>query len=224
MDFEGGITFTNDVDGVHIRGPWPFHTLIELLTKHFELPNENSELEPYFYGSGLLYELTTNFKIVFHAVRPRRKGAREGLAKLKAIADEEGINVESIVLSGRERPLHSLTRKQLQRSGYHSAENPLFDHYVLNETTSSSGWKAERIRSFVKSGRFVIHLEDDLRAALSVARIGPQVLVYLLANPSNHPTLIKHAGVELPTNVKLVKSFDEIVSDFQNLLNSEKHD
>lgn len=71
------------------------------------------------------------------------------------------------------------------------------------------------MRALTEQGHNVVHVDDDPKAALCVARVDEmypyenRVLVFLMRNLGSHPWLIKRSYGELPANVVPVRSFHD---------------
>lgn len=217
---ERSIFVTNDLDGVHFYAPPPLGTTVSLLRGRLSLPEEVYTVGEYIHPEGTLAQGAARLSVFFHKYRPLKAAAIKGLQGFKEIGDIHQREVLFAALSGRERDKHELTRTALGKAGY----DAYFSRWLLNEGNSSAAWKEFQTRKLTEEGLTVVHLEDDLRAALCVARVNKQfgedsrVLVYLFKNLSNHPYLLQRAGIELPSNVRVVSSFKEANQDFDQRL------
>ena len=115
-----------------------------------------------------------------------------------------------------------MTQQRLLQSGHIE----YFTDLHLNQGRSSSGWKESVVKGLTEGGLNVVHIDDDLRAGLCVARVNDEypdeerVLVYMMRNISNHPRLLRRAGVQAPDNLVFVQSFREAATDFATRLGS----
>ncbi len=221
---ERGIVFTNDLDGVHFKSPPPVRALLRLVRKDTELPELGRPVGEFKLPKGLRAVLGSRWSILFHQARPVDRSALAALGKFKRVAEEHNRDFKIAALSGREPDKHQMTREKLQTSGHMEFFSDLF----LNEGKSATAWKEEVVQRILDQGLSVVHIDDDLRSGLCIARMGgtkpndPRVLVYVLRNVSNHPRLIKRAGISLPQNLVLVSSFLEAALDFSNKLQEGK--
>lgn len=219
-NIENPIVITNDLDGVHFYAPPPLGTTFRLLRGRWNLPEEVQAIQEYTPPVGLVNTTLARLSVLFHQYRPLRGDAIRGLQSFRDIGEAHGREVVFAALSGREKDKHDATRQALERAGY----SKYFTHWLLNEGTSSVAWKEFQTRQLTEKGFTVVHLEDDLRAGLCVARVnqqfneGDKVLVYLLKNLSNHPRLMRRAGIELPQNLVPVRNFQEASQDFAQRL------
>ncbi len=205
------IIFTNDLDGVHFMAPPPIKTAVSLLRGKFEIPPSGQELQPFVNGS----RLADGASWIFHKFRPYKRDSLIGLQMFADAARAYDRELRIAILSGRQGVLHQLTTQKLERSG----RTHLFHDIFLNESDSSSGWKEATVRRLLEEGNSVIHIDDDLKPALRVARLdSARLLVYLVKNISNSPMLLRRAGVELPENVVRVRDFREAGIDFARRL------
>jgi hypothetical protein len=213
------IVFTNDLDGVHFVAPPPAKTALSLLRGKLSIPEIGQEPSPFQRGN----RIVEGASWVSHRFRPLRKDAMVGLEMFVNAARAYDREMRVAILSGRQGVLHTLTNRRLER-----AKRMEFFHDVyLNESDSSSGWKEATVHRLLEEGNSVVHIDDDLRPALRIARLdenidNPRVLVYLLKNLSNHPSLLKRAGVELPVNVVQVRDFRDAGIDFSQRLRKGK--
>lgn len=213
---ERGIVFTNDLDGVHFKAPPPLKTTLSLLRGNFSLPEIGKPIGEFTPGEGWRGAIFSKWSILFHQMRPTKGDALKGLEAFRQAAEIHQRQLRVAALSGRERDKHDMTRRKLQHSGHER----YFTDLYLNQGRSSIGWKESVVRQLIEEGLNVVHIDDDLRAGLCIARINeqyagePRVLVYVLRNLSNHPRLLKKAGIRLPNNLLIVRSFKEAADDF----------
>ncbi len=212
-----GLTIFVDLDGTQNTGRTvgpvtlplvSLGTAFGLAWGGFALPPEDQELKEARISWGLKEALN----IWFHTNRKLTDSSEEGLWQLADLRDTfRSKNISIEILSGRQPYLHALTRRQLLSR----VQNGFFDGVRLNTTDSSTGFKELQSISEVERGRSVVLMEDDVRAALRVARVqdlctsDQSVAVYLLNNLSNHPLLLRRAGVILPENVRRVSTFNQ---------------
>lgn len=208
-EFKEKALITNDLDGVHFWAPFPWHTFVALLTRTFTAPSPEVELQEYQAPTGFWAMLALNLNYLFHDLRPVNRQSRAGLKRLLNLFSESQIEAKAVALSGREVPLHRMTTRKLNRHGYQG----LLAEHQLNLATSSSGWKAAKIHEQNQPDQQIIHIDDDLKAALKIVAVNPDAWVYLLKNFSNRQWLLRWAGVTLPENVVPVRNFSEINKD-----------
>lgn len=217
---ERTIIFTNDMDGVHFVAPPPHKTLIGLLKGNLSLPSAGRPIENYEPRGGL----STRFSVLFHQIRPFIRGSLEGLELFRQSAEKYDRDLSFAVLSGRQPDKHQMTIRRLEQSG----RGQYFSDYFLNEGASATTWKETTVRKLTESGSNVVHIDDDLRAGLCVARVNllypdePRVLVYILQNLSNNPLLLRHAQISLPPNLHIVDSFHSAAVHFDDVLSRKK--
>jgi len=217
---EREIEFTNDLDGVHFKVLPPFKTTQQLLRRNLILPQINSPIEEHNLPEGWKSFLFSRWTIFCHKISPVNKEALEGLEIFRQVAQENNRQLKFAALSGRERYKHLMTEQRLSKSGYMK----YFSDLYLNQGRSSSIWKESVVRHLTHDGLNVVHIDDDLRSGLCVARVNDdypgeeRVLVYIMRNISNHPRLLRRAGVEIPNNLVFVHSFKEAAVDFSGRL------
>lgn len=219
------IAFTIDLDGVLFNAPPPLATLIQLCRRSLILPQGSQEYTQSQLPARGRSSWQSLWLALTHSIRLAKTGDLETLREVKNLSLIHQRNIEFIALSGREEATHQLTKNSLYDKGYMDYFSQLL---LLNTNVSSIVWKEYHIRSLVSQGYSVIHLEDDLRAALSTARVNNQsdgqynVLVYLFRNISNHPCLLRWAGISIPENIIPVRNFQELILDFQKKLATKK--
>lgn len=216
------IVFTNDLDGVHFYGPPPWPTLKRLWKKNFVLSEAGLPVGEYVRGtswSAVLYQKLSYF---FHYIRPLKKDTLTSLAQFKSIAQIHNRTLLFAVLSGREKDKHEMTKRRLLESGYMEYFTKLYLN--LNEGKYADRWKESVVRDLVQKDFNVVHIDDDLWAGLSVARVQEEfpnekrVYVYILKNVSNNDYLLKRANVVIPENLVFMKNFEEAIKDFESKL------
>ncbi len=212
------IKLTCDLDGVvYMAQLPPISTLVNLLLRKDLLADSPND-------SSIYPEFISQLSILAHSLRLHNPQTQRALQQFSAHATRYHRRLTMAALSGREPDKHSLTRKQLNRDGYMN----LFSDLYLNPGTKAHTWKRQKVSELLSSGYSVVHLEDDLRAGLSVAHIytdysiQPRVLVYLLRNISNHPALLRHASVDLPSNLIPVNNPTEAAKNFEQRLIQQK--
>lgn len=221
---ERGLVFTNDLDGVHFKAPIPFKTTLRFLRGDCSLPPKNRPVGEYQLANGLLGIVSSRWSIFFHQIRPINKDALAGLELFRQVTEAYQRQLQIAALSGREKDKHVMTEVRLQQTGHMQYFNRLF----LNPGNSSASWKETVTRQLIQEGLNVIHIDDDLRAGLCVARVNGQseneakVQVYVLRNLSNHPRLLSRAKVQIPDNLVFVTSFQEAANDFADRLKEGK--
>ncbi len=221
---ERGIVFTNDLDGVHFKAPIPLKTTLRLLRRDNSLPEVGSPVGDYALSEGWREMLFSRWSIFFHQISPINKDALEGLAIFRQAAEEHQRQLAIAALSGRKVDKHAITRQRLLQTGHME----YFTELHLNQGRSSSGWKESVVRGLTEGGLNVVHIDDDLRAGLCIARVNDEypdeerVLVYMMRNLSNNPRLLRRAGIETPDNLVFVHSFREAATDFAERLTEGK--
>lgn len=153
-------------NGVHIHTFPPFITMYQLLVKNFSLHDENKPLvnQPITNFVGIL---KSKVNILLHQYRPIKNSGLPDLESFKKIDEEYQREIEFMVLTGRAKDKHELTKKALEKAGY----TDYFSRFLFNEFTSATLWKGQKAQELIGEGFNVVHLEDDLRAALCVARV-----------------------------------------------------
>lgn len=215
---ERKIVFTTDLDGVLFKAPPPLKTTLRLLRGDFPLPAEGNPTDEPHFANSRLGTLLSRWSSFFHQIRPIRPEALAGLELFRQIAEVYQRELRIVALSGRGIDKQAMTEKRLRESGHLQ----YFDSLFFNHGISSSGWKESVVRKFVKEGAVVVHIDDDLSDGLCLTRINQndgRVQVYILRNLSNHPRLLKRAGVQIPDNLLLAGSFQEAANDFEKRLN-----
>lgn len=220
---ERDIVFTNDLDGVHFRTLPPFKTTLRLLRRDMDLPEVDPPIGEYSLPEGWKGILFSKWSIFFQQISPINTDALEGLKILRQVADGNKRQLKFAALSGRENYKHKTTQQRLLKSGHME----YFSDLYLNQGRSSSAWKESVVRNLTRQGLSVVHIDDDLRAGLMVARVNNEypdeqrVLVYMMRNISNHPRLLTRAQVKVPNNLLFVHSFKEAAVDFASRLNNK---
>lgn len=202
------IVVSHDWDGILSAGD-PYKTNQKLKKGKYVVPLETEEIEPKESNEAFYRLALQFFNLYFHRIRPIFQEARDGLAILKDLQANtpEDIKISLAVLSGRELYLHDMSRTKLRRT----LPN-IFDDIYLNERYNSAAWKELKVREAVAQHKIVIHIEDDLEAALRVARVSPDyVRVYLLKNKFYTPDFFAKNHIQLPKNIFLVDSYSQAV-------------
>lgn len=221
---ERNIIFTNDLDGIHFRTFPPFKTTLRLLRRNLELPDVNPPVGEYNLPEGWRGVFFSKWSIFIHKISPVNRDALESLEIFKQAAGQNDRQLKFAALSGRETYKHAMTKQRLAQSGHME----YFTDLYLNQGRSSSAWKESAVRTLTKQGLNVVHIDDDLRAGLMVARVNNEypgedrVLVYVMRNISNHSRLLRRAQVEIPNNLLFVHSFKEAATDFAQRIADRK--
>lgn len=220
---------THDLDGVIVKAPIPGKTVLKLLTHTYSVPELGKRLKPY-EPKPLLVDAIVARLVTPHDRRPLMVGAARGLRVFREVAERQSIQMIQGVLSGRDLPLHAITREWLYKNGL-LGELLDEDSICLNTWRSSS--LSKEISTYQAAGKFhsVTHCDDDLLAAQRVGQINGRiisteygqsnqanVLVYLIRNWSNNPWLLRWAGVELEDNVVPVRNLTEAAGDYEKRL------
>lgn len=216
------IFFLNGMDGVLVKAPFPVVTARKLIGGDLGLPEARPVKEDFSKPNPVvLLAERLHFPVISHSSRAAKPDTLIGLEAFRNIAGDQGRDLTFGVLTGRTREKHDLTRRQLEEMGYMEYFNS--HNLFLNPGKSSIDWKVKKAEWYLYCGYNVVHIDDDLRPILSIARLeeqfksenGHRVLLYLVNNISNHPRLLKRAGIELPENVVRVNSHIEAASDFE---------
>lgn len=213
---EREIVFTNDLDGVHFKVLPPIKTTQQLLRRNLTLPEVNSSIEEYRLPEGWKGFLFSRLSLFYHSLSPVNKDAFKGLEMFRQAAEEHERQLKFAAVSGREIYKHPMTHQRLEKTGHMK----YFSDLYLNQGRSASGWKETVVRRLTQNGLNVVHIDDDLRAGLCVARVNnhypdeERVLVYIMRNISNHPRLLRRSRIEIPNNLLFVRSFREAAVDF----------
>ncbi len=211
---------TWDIDGIQGHAPFPRGTAKDLLLGTFKPPIENSSLKDFKHPTGLIAMALIPFahlNYVAHKVRKVDEIGRQSLEAFKQAAELHDRLIIFAVLSGREPPMHPMTKQQLVEwgtAGY-------FNVYHLNSMRSSSGFKVNTVRRLLDENpdRVIVHIDDDLKPALGIGLLDPErTVVYVKKNASTHPLLLKRSNVELPNNVKIVDHQMQAAEDFEERL------
>lgn len=220
---EREIVFTNDLDGVHFKTLPPLKNTLRLLRKNMKLPEVDSPIGQYNLPEGWRGVLFSRWSIFLYSLSPVNKDALQGLEMFRQVAKKNERQLKFAALSGREIYKHPMTHQRLEKSGHMK----YFSDLYLNQGRSASGWKESVVRRLTQEGLNVVHIDDDLKAGLMVARVNDdypheqRVLVYMIHNVSNHPRLLTHAQVKVPNNLLFVHSFKEAAMDFVSRLNNK---
>lgn len=215
---ESTTIINSDLDGVLIHAPIPFVTFMRLLSRTFDIPE--LEEQPDAVGQPDKLTLKDRWSIFYHGIRPMKN---EAVLQLCTIAKQMSLYSQPFslrILSGRTPELHSLTRQQVTSSpvGRYLDQQAGF---LLNHFDSSSTWKEWSVKQMLTEDPTcnVIHIEDDVKAALRVARLDTdRVMVFLLDNRSNRETLLKKNQLEMPPNVIRVKNMSEVTTHLTGML------
>lgn len=220
MALERELILSSDLDGVQFVAPPPLRTTRRLWQGDLALPlPEDDLIGEYRKPTSLAERFSSQWSIFFHQIRPIRQDGLEGLKFFRLAAEAQERNLSLVALSGREKDKHDMTEAKLNEAGY-------WEHFVclfLNQGNKSARWKRLVVKTLVEEGLNVIHIEDDIRAGFHIASLAElypeaKIQVYVLRNLSNHPWLLKRAGVSLPNNLQLVNSFKEAAYDFAQKL------
>lgn len=227
ITLERELDILTDLDGVQNWAPPSWGTTKDLIFKHpFKTAVPRLPRDSFNPRTGLGGAIHRNWSLFFHQIRPYKKEGLEGLTLLRIAADKiEGITgrkqVNLGVLSGRDTELHSMTMRRLEESG----RAQYFNEFLLNTTTTSSGWKVDRVDEKVQQGHLVYLIEDDTKTAVSVEAINnqfpendPRVRVYLTNNLASNPYLLERAGIKLSPNIIEVPTFFEASIDIVDKL------
>jgi hypothetical protein len=221
MAYPETIYATNDLDGVHFKAPVPVNSALTLLRGHELVPSTSPELKLKVARSGIRAGTSAVWNRLWYS-RPFTSESRMLLEMFRDAGRAHHRDIKIAMLSGREVELHAMTKKRLS-----DRYGDLIDGYYLNESTSASGWKETVVKALVASGNSVVHIDDDLKPAIRVARVNegyhdPRVLVYLVRNLSNRPWLLNRGGIMLPDNVVPVSTLREAGTDFTRRLRKKE--
>ncbi|PIP74637.1 MAG: hypothetical protein COW87_02750 [Candidatus Levybacteria bacterium CG22_combo_CG10-13_8_21_14_all_35_11] len=142
------------------------------------------------------------FASIIHNGRESTSDSLAGLSEFSRIADAHGLEMVKAATSGRTSEVHETTVDFLNSSGY--ADH--FSEVNLNPDKKTHSWKEDVARRKLNEGYdMVVHLDDDIRAAMSVARVDEyRVIVFLIKNWSNAKPLLwigEKRGLQLPPNI-----------------------
>jgi hypothetical protein len=217
---ERGIVFTNDLDGVHFSIPIPLKTTLRVIKKDNNLPESGSPIGEYVHPANWRESIYSRWSVFYHQIRPVNRKSLDGLPIFKQAAEDHNRNLKFVALSGREIDKHDMTRRRLMQAGHMD----YFTDLHLNPGESATIWKESVVKKFTESGENVVHIDDDLKHGMCIARVNNEyqdeerVLVYMMRNLSNHPRLLRRAGIETPENIVFVQSLKEAAIDFNNRL------
>lgn len=223
-EFTEGVVFSSDLDGVVFDAPFPFKTYLDLVTGKFHLSNPlEDEGVVASLGVSAVDRIRQPYvaaNTYFHGKRPVKSDVAAGISNLgKIVEDFPGIR--TIALTGREgRYKYEMTKNRLEEG-----TNSFFGEDIFTSPgVGSSRWKEWVALKMVEDGKFFIHVDDDLKAALRIARVSDyypnSTHVYLINNKSNSPKLLKKAGIILPDNVERVANFNDAVLLFGQLVSN----
>jgi len=198
------------MDGIHFNAPFPTKTALMLLRGQKLIPDNFAEPEKIEAASGVLTWLTTRH----YSFRGFNSDGGIYLNMIKNARDAYKRNIKIAVLTGRRPELHMVTKRRVTQRYEDS-----FDYFFMNNTSSASGYKESVARKILDGGNSMVHIDDDLRVALRIARASEeysdqQVVIYLKNNLSNGQWLLARAGVELPPNIIPVGSLRDAGVDF----------
>lgn len=219
---ERGIVFTNDLDGVHFKTRVSLRTISRLI-RRVPLPQPGAKIGEH-NPQGIKERALSRLSIFMHLRQGVNREALESLEDFRVAAHLEGRDLKFAVLSGRESHKHEVTERRLRDSGHMIYFSDLF----LNQGARSIPWKEWVVRRLLGEGKTIVHIDDDIRAGLCIARLGEdypdetRVLVYVLRNLSNHPVLLRRAQIEIPPNLVMVASFGEAAADFSRRLTEKR--
>ncbi len=188
-----------DLDGTLFWGPWPAKTGGELLRGRLTLPEVDEDLGEYKAGG-----VGARTRVWCHEIRGVKRGGWRALGEVLAGDDK----LAAVVVSGREKDKHEMTLRRVREEG----GDKLFEGYYLNPGERATKWKGLAVRRVREDFgiREIYLVDDDLRAGVVAAReIGREGEVYVLKMPLYYPPVLRRAGVELPTNLKLVADVEE---------------
>jgi len=216
---ERKIIFTNDLDGVHFRTPPVPRHITRAWRGEMGIPPVGREVGVFSPKEGMMGRLSSRWSVLYHQVKPVNQEALAGLETFRQIAEAHERDIRFAALSGREVDKHDMTRRVLERSGHLE----YFTALHLNTGTSATAWKESVVKSFLDEDMNVVHIEDDLKAGLGIARLDglyedDRVLVYMMRTLANHPRMIERSGVEIPPNLHFVRNFAEAAEDFEQRL------
>ena len=204
---------SNDLDGVHVIVPGSANAAVWVIGNKHILPPEGSLMDT--KRNFIVNKLT----MAFHKGRKINPESLTGLDEFSRIAETYGIEMTKGATSGRTSDAHVLTMDFIENNG-------LSDHFTevnLNPDKKNHSWKEAVVRKKIEEGyNMVIHLDDDIRAAMSVARVdSKRVIVYLIKNWSNSKPLLwigTKRGLELPRNLYFADTVLDAALKFEQLL------
>lgn len=219
---ERGIVFTNDLDGAHFNTRPSLRAALRLV-RRIPLPAPGGKIGEY-QPKGFKETTASRWSVFVHSRRSVNQEALEGLSEFRRLAKEHGRNLKFAALSGRESDKHDMTARKLREAGHME----YFDELFLNQGKRSIPWKESVIQRLLEEGQNVVHIDDDIRTGLCIARLNEaytddlRILVYVLSNLSNHPLLLKRAGISLPPNLLIVPNFKAAAVDFSKRLKERR--
>jgi hypothetical protein len=222
---ERDILVTHDLDGVYYVAPPPRDTFWSLFLKgNVPIPPRGVALDEQNGNYTFWSDLRDVGDAVLHAFKRTYPNAIKAAPTFRQFAQDSQRNISMAILSGRKSHLHEVTIYSLEKQGILG----YFDFVHLNTGQSSSGFKEQKVREYALKGFNVVHIDDDLKAGLRIARVSEElpedqkVLVYLIKNLSNHPLLLRRAGLKLPENIVPINNLKAILGDLeQRLLQKE---
>jgi len=210
------IYHSNDLDGVHVKAPNSLKAAAWVVgNKHALSPvgslpdNKKGPVKSWFAS-------------IAHTGRKSTPDSLAGLNEFSRIADEHGLQMIQAATSGRTSEVHETTVDFLNSSGY--AE--YFSEVNLNPDKKNHSWKENVVRRKLEEGYgMVVHLDDDIRAAMTVARVDTErVIVFLIRNWSCAKPLLwigEKRGLKLPKNVYLADDILDASRIFEQALLSK---
>lgn len=213
-----------DLDGVIFKVEIPFlrrevpplPTAFKLLAGNNLTPKEDLTPMEWQTPKSLSSQIGSRVSVYLHQKRPLNPEAVKALMAFKQVAQLHGRILENAVLTGRTKDKHKLTVERLREEGCLG----LFESLYLNIWESGTQWKMAKTRWAVQLGKTVIGVDDDIRAGLAAVSVGPEERVreYVIRNASNSEFLLRRGKVKLPGNLVLVRSFEEAVADFDQII------
>lgn len=137
-----------------------------------------------------------------HEKRELRHDAVASAIALKYLANKYGINLLSLILSGRGTGLEEQTQNQFTTSGMD------FAGMCLNPDRAPHAWKGAVTREVTKHVQ-TIHIDDDLAAGMAAILSGA-AMVFVRNNSLYHPAILARSNFRKPPNLIFVGSEEEI--------------
>lgn len=197
------VAFTVDGDGVLFRG------VQQALTSFGELVRRDDGL------TTKRTPVVSTFVSAYQRLQPINMRSVEALLRFRELASEQGADVRLSVLSDRGAHHRHIIERRMRAAGIREH----FDDVLLNDGSAPhSEWKRSVVETMVGDGAAVVHFDDDIRRALSVASVDPDmVLAYTLMNPSNRPRMLRLSGLtDLPPNLLLVNGLNGALRHFES--------
>ncbi len=199
----------SDVDGALFHGISSTTTLGELIMGGLRLPKSGgtySKRERSPSVVGVAKELLASAYLEVQKVDEK---AVEGIRKFREYGIEKNQEFVFAAVTGRTgKRIAAMTRRV-----FHDYKlDTIFKKIFFTNLVSTPAFKERTARDLLDANpkRKIIYLEDDLRAALAIARTSSdRVTVFLKRNISNSDALRWWAKIKIPDNVIMVDDFSQ---------------